>query len=79
MRFFTVPVADAKNQPYFVFMQFYIPSAVGAFARLNIDTVHNTPKDAPSWVKQWEEVGLIAWIDKIMSEDYGPGKPLKVS
>ena len=54
---------------------------MGAFARLNfINTVHNTPyKEAPNWVKQWEEVGLIAWIDKnndgVMN--YGPGKPFE--
>ena len=86
VRFFTVPkVSDArKSAAYallFIAILYTTAPAVGAFARLNfIDTVHNTPyKDAPSWVKQWEEVGLIAWIDKnndgVM--DYGPGKPFE--
>ena len=86
VRFFTVPkVSDArKSAAYallFIAILYTTAPAVGAFARLNfIDTVHNTSyKDAPSWVKQWEEVGLIAWIDKnndgVM--DYGPGKPFE--
>jgi len=86
VRFFTVPkVSDArKSAAYallFIAILYTTAPAVGAFARLNfIDTVHNTPyKDAPNWVKQWEEVGLIAWIDKnndgVM--DYGPGKPFE--
>ncbi len=84
VRFFTVPkVSDArKSAAYallFIAILYTTAPAVGAFARLNfIDTVHNTPyKEAPDWIKQWEEVGLIAWIDKnrdgIMH--YGPGKP----
>ncbi len=86
VRFFTVPkVSDArKSAAYallFIAILYTTAPAVGAFARLNfIDTVHNTPyKDAPNWVKQWEEVGLIAWIDKnndgVMN--YGPGKPFE--
>ncbi len=86
VRFFTVPkVSDArKSAAYallFIAILYTTAPAVGAFARLNfIDTVHNTPyKDSPNWVKQWEEVGLIAWIDKnndgVMN--YGPGKPFE--
>ena len=86
VRFFTVPrVSDArKSAAYallFIAILYTTAPAVGAFARLNfIDTVHNTPyKDAPNWVKQWEEVGLIAWIDKnndgVMN--YSPGKPFE--
>ena len=86
VRFFTVPkVSDArKSAAYallFIAILYTTAPAVGAFARLNfIDSVHETHyKKAPDWVKQWEGVGLIAWIDKnndgIMQ--YGPGKPFE--
>ena len=86
VRFFTVPrVSDArKSAAYallFIAILYTTAPAVGAFARLNfVDTVHNTPyKEAPNWVKQWEEVGLIAWIDKNKDGvmNYGPGKPFE--
>ncbi len=86
VRFFTVPkVSDArKSAAYallFIAILYTTAPAVGAFARLNfIDTVHNTPyKDAPNWIKQWEEVGLIAWVDKNNNGvmNYGPGKPFE--
>ena len=86
VRFFTVPkVSDArKSAAYallFIAILYTTAPAVGAFARLNfIDSVHETHYEkAPDWVKQWEGVGLIAWIDKnndgIMQ--YGPGKPFE--
>ena len=86
VRFFTVPkVSDArKSAAYallFIAILYTTAPAVGAFARLNfIDSVHQTHYEkAPNWVKQWEGVGLIAWIDKnndgIMQ--YGPGKPFE--
>ncbi|MEC8148048.1 MAG: sodium:solute symporter family protein [Pseudomonadota bacterium] len=86
VRFFTVPkVSDArKSAAYallFIAILYTTAPAVGAFARLNfIDSVHETHYEkAPNWVKQWEGVGLIAWIDKnndgIMQ--YGPGKPFE--
>ncbi|MCK4502984.1 MAG: VC_2705 family sodium/solute symporter, partial [Desulfuromonadales bacterium] len=44
-----------------------------------IKTVHNVHYDhAPTWLKNWEATGLIAWVDKngdgIMQ--YGPGKAI---
>ena len=86
VRFFTVPrVSDArKSAAYallFIAILYTTAPAVGAFARLNfVDTVHNTPyKEAPNWVKQWEEIGLIAWIEKNKDGvmNYGPGKPFE--
>lgn len=40
--------------------------AIGAFARTNlISEIHNTPyAEAPSWFRNWEDRGLIAWADK---------------
>lgn len=58
--------------------------ALGAFARTNlISEVHNTRyEDAPGWFKNWEDRGLIAWVDKnadgVMQHSAGPafeGKP----
>ena len=71
VRFFTVPkVADARRSAayalLFIAILYATAPTVGAFARLNfIDTVHETEySKAPSWVKKWEDVGLIGWIDK---------------
>lgn len=71
VRFFTVPkVSDARKSAgyalVFIAILYTTAPAVGAFARLNfIDTVHETPyQDAPAWVKTWEGIGLIAWLDK---------------
>ncbi|MCK5748932.1 MAG: VC_2705 family sodium/solute symporter, partial [Oricola sp.] len=55
--------------------------AVGAFARLNfIDSVHQQPyAEAPQWVKSWEGIGLIAWLDKNGDGviQYAPGAPFE--
>jgi cation/acetate symporter len=71
VRFFTVPkVSDARRSAgwalVFIAILYTTAPAVGAFARLNfVDTIHNTPYQAtPSWFKNWEEIGLIAWKDK---------------
>ncbi len=71
VRFFTVPkVADARRSAgyalVFIALLYTTAPAVGAFARLNfIDSVHEKPyAQAPAWVKTWEDIGLIAWIDK---------------
>ncbi len=83
VRFFTVPkVADARRSAayalFFIAILYATAPTVGAFARLNfIDTVHETEYlKAPDWVKKWEEVGLIGWIDKNNDGliQYGPGK-----
>jgi cation/acetate symporter len=53
--------------------------ALAAFARVNlIQSIHNVPyADAPSWVKNWEKTGLLAWVDKNSDGvmQYGPGAP----
>ena len=40
--------------------------AVSSFARLNfINTIDNTSyTETPGWFKNWEDIGLISWIDK---------------
>ena len=82
VRFFTVPkVADARKSAayalFFIAILYATAPTVGAFARLNfIDTVHETEYSlAPDWVKKWEDVGLIGWIDKNNDGhiQYGPG------
>jgi len=71
VRFFTVPKAsDARISAgwalVFIAILYTTAPAVAAFARLNfIETVHQTPyEQAPQWVKSWESIGLIGWIDK---------------
>ena len=84
VRFFTVPkVSDARKSAgyalVFIAILYMTAPAVGAFARLNfIDSVHEKSyAEAPQWVKSWEGIGLIAWLDK--NDDgviqYGPGAP----
>jgi len=71
VRFFTVPkVADARRSAGYalvcIALLYTTAPAVGAFARLNfIENVHEQPYvEAPQWVKTWEGIGLIAWLDK---------------
>ena len=71
VRFFTVPkVSDARKSAgyalVFIALLYTTAPALAAFARLNfIDTVNNTSyQSAPAWVKTWEDIGLIAWLDK---------------
>lgn len=71
VRFFTVPnVSDARRSAgyalIFIAVLYTTAPAVAAFARLNfIDTVQNTAYQAtPEWFKNWEDIGLIAWMDK---------------
>ncbi|GJL90467.1 sodium:solute symporter family protein [Hyphococcus sp.] len=84
VRFFTVPkVSDARKSAgyalIFIAILYTTAPAVGAFARLNfIESVNEKEyAEAPQWVKSWEGIGLIAWLDK--NEDgiiqYGPGAP----
>ena len=86
VRFFTVPkVSDARRSAgyalVFIALLYTTAPAVGAFARLNfIESVHDKSySEAPQWVKSWESIGLIAWLDK--NEDgviqYGPGTPFE--
>ena len=86
IRFFTTPTikgarASAGWALLFIAILYTTAPAVAAFARTNmIKTLHNTAyENAPSWFKNWEKTGLIAWVDK--NNDgvitYAPGAPFK--
>jgi cation/acetate symporter len=84
VRFFTVPnVADARRSAgyalVFIALLYTTAPAVGAFARLNfIDTVNDKAyAEVDPWLKSWEEIGLIGWLDKNADGviQYGPGAP----
>tara|TARA_Y100001970_G_scaffold288855_1_gene417385 strand:+ start:61040 stop:62803 length:1764 start_codon:yes stop_codon:yes gene_type:complete len=71
VRFFTVPsvAAARKSAGYaliFIALLYTTAPAVAAFARVNlIDSIQDQSySDSPSWFKNWEEIGLIAWKDK---------------
>lgn len=77
VRFYTVPrVRDARQSAgwalLFIALLYTTAPAVAAFARANlIDTVSGAAyaegageKSVPDWFKRWEEIGLIAWVDK---------------
>ena len=71
VRFFTVPtVQDARKSAgyalIFIALLYTTAPAVGAFARMNfIDSIQDTQYSfSPSWFKNWEGIGLIAWNDK---------------
>ncbi len=71
VRFFTVPnVAAARLSAgyalIFIALLYTTAPAVSAFARMNlIDSIQDQPySTSPSWFKNWEEIGLIAWKDK---------------
>jgi cation/acetate symporter len=71
VRFFTVPkVSDARKSAgyalIFIAILYSTAPAVSAFARMNfIDSVQEVQyEEAPSWFKNWENIGLIAWKDK---------------
>ena len=71
VRFFTVPrVKDARTSAgwalLFIAILYLTAPAVSSFARLNfINTIDNTSyTETPGWFKNWEDIGLISWIDK---------------
>jgi len=71
VRFFTVStVQDARKSAgyalIFIALLYTTAPAVGAFARMNfIDSIQDTQySSSPSWFKNWEGIGLIAWNDK---------------
>ena len=76
IRFFTVPkVSDARISAgwalVFIAILYTTAPAVAAFARVNmIDTINGPEmrgviaEEAPSWYKNWESTGLVAWEDK---------------
>lgn len=71
VRFFTVPrVKDARISAgyalVFIAILYTTAPAIAAFARVNlIDTVTDKNySEIPEWFKNWEQTGLLAWIDK---------------
>jgi cation/acetate symporter len=79
IRFYTVPkVRDARMSAFwalfFIAILYTTAPAVGAFGRTNlIATVNEAAYDTdaaesgnavPAWFKEWEDTGLLAWVDK---------------
>ncbi|MFV0574750.1 MAG: sodium:solute symporter family protein [Vibrio sp.] len=76
IRFFTVPrVRDARISAgwalLFISLLYTTAPAVASFARVNLIDTLNGPdlqgvqaENAPSWYKNWEATGLVAWEDK---------------
>ncbi|WPP52060.1 sodium:solute symporter family protein [Catalinimonas niigatensis] len=71
VRFFTVPkVKDARLSAgyalIFIAILYTTAPAISAFARVNlIETVADKEYSTiPDWFKNWEQTGLLAWIDK---------------
>ncbi len=71
IRFFTTPTikgarASAGWALLFIAILYTTAPAVASFARLNmIHTLNNKSyAEAPSWFKNWEKTGLVAWKDK---------------
>lgn len=86
IRFYTVPSVrgarlSAGYALLFIAILYTTAPAVASFARYNmVDTLNNKEYSAaPSWFKNWEKTGLIAWVDKnndgIMQ--YRGGKPFE--
>ncbi len=82
VRFFTTPtVRDARKSAgyalLFIAVLYTTAPAVASFARINLlQTVTNSNyAEMPEWFSNWENSGLIAWVDK--NEDgkiqYHPG------
>jgi cation/acetate symporter len=71
IRFYTVPSVKAARLSalyalFFIALLYTTAPALAAFARYNmIDSVNNTAyAEAPTWFKNWEQTGLVAWTDK---------------
>lgn len=84
VRFYTVPSVKAARLSagfalMFIAILYTTAPSVAGFARYNmIDTLNNKEyKTAPSWFKNWEETGLVAWVDKNNDGiiQYRAGKP----
>ena len=84
VRFFTVPNMQAARRSagyalVFIAILYTTAPAVASFARLNfIDSVQNAfYEDAPDWFKNWENIGLISWMDKNQDGkmQYSSGSP----
>jgi len=71
VRFYTVKkVADARKSAFwallFIAILYTAAPAVAVFARTNLlDTIPGKHySETPEWFKNWEDTGLIAWVDK---------------
>ena len=71
VRFFTVKSVKAVRKSAcwtlsFIAIIYLTAPALGLFAKTNlIDEVNNkTYAEAPAWFKNWENQGMIAWVDK---------------
>ena len=71
VRFFTVKSVKSVRKSacwtlLFIAIIYLTAPAIGAFARTNLMAeVHNCEyKNAPTWFTNWEDRGLIAWVDK---------------
>ncbi|MEA3280332.1 MAG: sodium:solute symporter family protein [Thermodesulfobacteriota bacterium] len=84
VRFYTVPSVKAARLSagfalMFIAILYTTAPSVASFARYNmIDTLnHQEYKTAPTWLKNWENTGLVAWVDKNNDGiiQYSAGKP----
>jgi cation/acetate symporter len=71
IRFYTVPTVRAARISafyalIFIAILYTTAPALGAFARYTLTNVlsDTTYATAPSWFKNWEKTGLLAWVDK---------------
>lgn len=71
VRFFTVKSVTAVRRSacwtlMCIAVIYLTAPAIGAFARTNLmSEIHQTAyADAPGWFRNWEDRGLIAWVDK---------------
>ncbi|GAB6110281.1 sodium:solute symporter family protein [Desulfomicrobium salsuginis] len=71
IRFYTVPTVRAARISafyalIFIAILYTTAPALGAFARYTLTNVlsDTTYAAAPSWFKNWEKTGLLAWVDK---------------
>lgn len=71
VRFFTVSKASAARVSagwalVFIAILYTTAPAVGVFSRsIFIDEVNQSAyQEAPAWFKNWEDIGLIGWVDK---------------
>ena len=71
IRFYTVPTVRAARISalyalFFIAILYTTAPALGAFARYTLTNVlsNTTYATAPSWFKNWEKTGLLAWVDK---------------
>lgn len=86
IRFYTVPTVRAARISalyalFFIAILYTTAPALGAFARYTLTNVlsDTTYATAPSWFKNWEKTGLLAWMDKNNDSviTYRAGAPFK--